>query len=182
MKSTAQGSRGLDSRGGRDATTTRGGRTRPRGWVRAMLVFSYGSNLDGAQMRARCPSARLLGRARLPGHALVFGGFSGRWGGAVASVVRRRGQAVEGILYALSKADLRALDGFEGAPWVYERVARLVTTEGGARRRAFVYALCALGPGHRPPAPCYLAVLWRAYERLRFDPAPLARAALDASP
>ncbi|HEU4539435.1 MAG TPA: gamma-glutamylcyclotransferase family protein, partial [Polyangiaceae bacterium] len=98
-----------------------------------MLVFSFGSNLDEAQMRRRCPSARPVGRARLPGHALVFGGFSGRWGGAVASVVRARGQAVEGVLYALLAADLAALDAFEGHPFVYERTARLVTAEGGAR-------------------------------------------------
>jgi gamma-glutamylcyclotransferase (GGCT)/AIG2-like uncharacterized protein YtfP len=133
-------------------------------------------------MRNRCPSARPLGRARLAGHALAFGGHSGHWGGAVASVVRARGQAVEGVLYALPEADLRALDAFEGHPFVYERVARVVTTEGGARRRAFVYALRALGPPPRPPAPRYLAVVRRAYERLCFDPAPLARAALEASP
>ncbi|HEU4406820.1 MAG TPA: gamma-glutamylcyclotransferase family protein [Polyangiaceae bacterium] len=142
-----------------------------------MLVFAFGSNLDGAQMRARCPSARAVGRARLEGHALAFGGFSARWGGAVASVVRRRGQAVEGLLYALSKADLRALDGFEGTPWVYERVARLVTTEGGTRRRAFVYVLRALGPAPRRPAPRYLAAVRLAYARLRLDPGPLVRAA-----
>jgi gamma-glutamylcyclotransferase len=133
-------------------------------------------------MRNRCPSARPLGRARLAGHALAFGGHSGHWGGAVASVVRARGQAVEGMLYALSEADLRALDGFEGHPWAYERQTRIVTTENGARRRAVLYALRAPGPRPRPPAPRYLAVVWRAYERLRFDPTPLARAALEALP
>jgi cytosine/adenosine deaminase-related metal-dependent hydrolase len=96
-------------------------------------------------------------------------------------VVRARGLAVEGVLYALTAADLVALDASEGHPWVYERAARVVTAEGGARRRAFVYALRALGSGACPPAPRYLAVVWRAYERLRFDTAPLARAALEAS-
>jgi gamma-glutamylcyclotransferase len=159
-----------------------GGRLRPRRVAGMALYFAYGSNLDAAQMRARCPSARSLGRARLAGHALAFGGFSGLWGGAVASVVRARGSAVEGVLYALTEADLRALDAFEGHPWVYERVARVVTGEGRARQRAFVYALRTLGPSHRPPAPRYLAVVRRAYERLCFDPAPLARAALGAAP
>lgn len=146
------------------------------------LYFAYGSNLDGAQMRARCPSARALGRARLEGHALAFGGFSGHWGGAVASVVRVRGHAVEGVLYALTEVDLRALDAFEGHPWVYERVARVVTGEGGARRRAFVYALRVLGPSPHPPAARYLTIVRRAYERLCFDPTPLARAAVGALP
>lgn len=147
-----------------------------------MLTFAYGSNLDGDQMRARCPSARPLGRARLAGHALAFGGYSGRWGGAVASVVRAPGRAVEGVLYALSAADLGALDAFEGVPWVYERVARAVTGDDGTRRRAFVYALRA--PGHVPtrPSPRYLAVVGRAYERWCFDPAPLVRAAAGGRP
>ena len=32
--------------------------------------FAYGSNLDAAQMRARCPSAKLLGAAILDGYRL----------------------------------------------------------------------------------------------------------------
>jgi gamma-glutamylcyclotransferase (GGCT)/AIG2-like uncharacterized protein YtfP len=147
-----------------------------------MLVFAYASNLDAAQMRARCPSARALCRARLKGHALTFGGVSARWGGAVASVVRARGHAVEGLLYALTAADLEALDGFEGRPWMYERRAHVVTTEGGARRRAFVYALRALGPGPRPPAPRYVEVVVQAYERLGFDPLPLVHAVAGRAP
>jgi gamma-glutamylcyclotransferase len=148
----------------------------------AMLVFAYASNLDGAQMRARCPSARALGRARLVGHALAFGGFSARWGGAVANVVRARGCAVEGLLYAVTNADLEALDGFEGAPWAYERVARAVTVEGGARRRAFVYVLRRAVAAPEAPAPRYLEVVVQAYERLGFDPLPLVRAVAGGAP
>ncbi|HEU4532466.1 MAG TPA: gamma-glutamylcyclotransferase [Polyangiaceae bacterium] len=112
----------------------------------------------------------------------AFGGFSTRWGGAVASVVRARGSAVEGLLYVLTAADLAALDGFEGAPSVYARVTRIVTPEGGARRRAFVYALrpAAAAPG--APAPRYLEVVLRAYERLGFDPLPLVRAVAEGAP
>ncbi|WP_228565258.1 gamma-glutamylcyclotransferase family protein [Myxococcus sp. AB036A] len=35
-----------------------------------MLSFAYGSNLDRAQMRARCPNATVEARATLPGHTL----------------------------------------------------------------------------------------------------------------
>jgi gamma-glutamylcyclotransferase (GGCT)/AIG2-like uncharacterized protein YtfP len=147
-----------------------------------MLTFAYGSNLDEDQMRARCPSARPLGRARLAGHALAFGGYSGRWGGAVASVVRAPGRTVEGVLYDLSRDDLRGLDAFEGVPCVYERAARVVTDDDGARWRAFVYVLRA--PNRLPtrPSPRYLAVVRRAYERWCFDPAPLTRAAAGGRP
>jgi len=68
-----------------------------------VLYFAYGSNLDDAQMRERCANARVLGRATLPNYALVFGGFSHRWGGAVASVVRAKGACVEGLLYELRR-------------------------------------------------------------------------------
>jgi gamma-glutamylcyclotransferase len=171
----------LDSSRADDATMRRG-RARPRDTKTVMLVFAYASNLDAVQMRARCPSARAAGPARLEGHALAFGGFSARWGGAVASVVRSRGHAVEGLLYALTAADLAALDGFEGCPWRYERRARVVTAEGGARRRAFVYVLHRAAAVPEAPAPRYLEAVVRAYERLGFDPLPLVRAVAGGAP
>ena len=73
-----------------------------------VLYFAYGSNLDDAQMRERCANARVVGRATLPNYALVFGGFSHRWGGAVASVVRAKGACVEGLLY--DPEDPRGID------------------------------------------------------------------------
>lgn len=142
-----------------------------------MLYFAYGSNLDEDQMRERCPSAEALARAVLSDHALAFGGFSRRWGGAVASVVPAHGAQVHGLLYRIDDADLRVLDRFEGHPTVYERVLKPVRDERDLRRRAATYLLprdrCAPGA----PAPDYLNKLWRAYERLGFDVAPLARAA-----
>lgn len=155
-----------------------GGRAFGRDVKTMMVVFAYGSNLDEAQMQARCPSARVLGRAQLVGHALVFGGHSGRQGGAVASVVRNAGQAVDGLLYTLSEIDLRTLDRFEGTPWVYERVTRVVTTAHGVQQRAFVYVLSTRRPAPLRPAPSYLAVILLAYARHRFDPEPLVRAAV----
>ena len=142
-----------------------------------MLYFAYGSNLDRSQMRKRCPSAVPHGRAVLPSHALVFGGHSHRWGGAVASVVRAKGRDVQGILYALSENDLLMLDRIEGHPFAYERVQRIVGDETGRRRRVFVY----IQPEDRierwVPSRDYYAVLRRAYVRLGFDRRQLAVAA-----
>lgn len=146
-----------------------------------VLYFAYGSNLDDDQMRARCSSACVVARAVLPNYALAFGGFSHRWGGAVASMVRSKGARVEGLLYGLDDVDLRALDRFEGCPFAYERVVRLVLDEHGRRRRVTTY----LQPesDFEPWAPTlgYFGVLWRAYGRLGFDFKPLARAAGVAS-
>lgn len=140
-----------------------------------VIYFAYGSNLSTRQMRARCATARVEARAVLRHHALAFDGFSARWGGPVATLVPARGAEVEGLLYRLQPADLRALDRHEGHPFVYERVRLLVTDEHGRRRHAEVY----LQPGTRgtmaPPAR-YARVLRRAYKRLGFDTTRLAAA------
>src|SRR5689334_9259933 len=80
----------------------------PRGddKMRQVIVFAYGSNLDDQQMRSRCASAQIEARAVLPNHALAFGGFSQRWGGAVASIVPEPGAHVEGLLYRITSPDL----------------------------------------------------------------------------
>ena len=142
-----------------------------------VLYFAYGSNLDDDQMQARCASARVVARAVLPNHALTFGGFSHRWGGAVASVVRARGARVEGLLYEIDDGDLRALDRFEGHPFSYERVQKLVLDEHGRRRRVTTYLQPEDGFEAWAPPQGYFGVLWRAYGRLGFDFESLARAA-----
>ncbi len=167
---------GLDGKRKRWMTSTGCGPKRDEKMTR-VLYFAYGSNLDDAQMRERCANARVLGRATLPNYALVFGGFSHRWGGAVASVVRAKGACVEGLLYELGNVDLRELDRFEGHPFAYERVIRWVRDESGGRRRVMTYLQPEDGFEAWTPPLGYFIVLWHAYSRLGFDVEPLARAA-----
>ena len=134
-----------------------------------IAYFAYGSNLDEAQMRSRCPSAVPAGRATLRGHALTFGGYSHRWRGPVASVLRKRGAAVEGLLYTLDADALDRLDRFEGHPFAYERVVRYVTDEHGRKRRVQVYVQPEDGFVAWHPDNEYLAVIAHAYRRLGFD-------------
>lgn len=145
--------------------------------MRQMIYFAYGSNLDDVQMRTRCASARALGRAVLPNHALTFGGFSHRWNGAVASVVRARGARVEGLLYSLDVADVQTLDRFEGHPFAYERVVREVIDEQSRRRRVATYVQPEDGLEPWSPPRGYFEAIRRAYDRLGFDTAPLVAAA-----
>lgn len=141
-----------------------------------MLYFAYGSNLDRAQMRSRCPTATVAARATLLGHALVFGGYSRRWGGAVASLQRVRGARVEGLLYRLTPEDLLSLDAFEGHPFAYRRATRLVTDSAGHRRRALLYLQPKEDFEVWPPAARYFRVLWHAYGHLGFNRTALATA------
>ncbi len=141
------------------------------------LYFAYGSNLDEEQMRARCPAAARGPRATLHHHALAFGGFSPRWQGAVASVVREKGRTVAGLLYQLTAGDVDSLDRHEGVPYAYEKVVRFVVDEHGRRRRVFTYVQPANTFEPWTPPAKYFVQIWRAYQRLGFDRAALAAAA-----
>jgi len=120
-------------------------------------------------MLERCPSAQRVARATLPGHALTFGGFSHRWGGAVASVMRKRGHDVPGLLYAIPTPEVAQLDRFEGSPFAYQRVTRLVVDERARRRRVQVYMQPEEDFVRWSPAPQYFDVIQRAYLKHGFD-------------
>ena len=141
-----------------------------------VMYFADGSNLDGRQMRARCASAEADVRAILPNHALAFGGFSRRWGGAVATIVPTQGAQVEGLLYRLLTTELFTLDRYEGCPASYKRLAKMVTDEHGRRRRAQLYVQPSDGLGLWAPPPRYTQVIRRAYRQLGFDTGSLAAA------
>jgi gamma-glutamylcyclotransferase len=146
-----------------------------------LLVLAYGSNLDLEQMLARCPSARAAGRATLADYALVFGGYSHRWGGGVASLVRARGGSAEGVIFRVTRADVESLDSHEGVPFAYERVARWVVDECGRRRRVQLYLQPEESFGRGLPGQRYFAVLWRAYALWGLDRQALIMATMEAT-
>lgn len=90
--------------------------------IRSQLVFAYGSNMDPAQMRERCPESDLswfVAEAR--GWKLCFPRRSiGRRGG-VGSIIRADGASVWGVVFTVSERDLSRLDGYEGVPNAYTR-------------------------------------------------------------
>lgn len=122
-----------------------------------ILYFAYGSNLDLTQMRERCPSARDVGIALLPGHRLAFSRFSKGRGCGVADAVPDAGRGVWGVLYEISARDLAALDKCEGycegrSRNAYERqeIAVLLNGDAGDPRQAETYFAV---PQPNPPLP-----------------------------
>jgi len=99
------------------------------------VYFAYGSNLEPDQMRTRCPESRILCRAILPDHVLVFRGFSRDWEGAVATVEPAPGEVVHGVVFEVTPADIDSLDRYENylgpqhAANLYDRVRRTVQLE-----------------------------------------------------
>lgn len=143
------------------------------------LYFAYGSNLDPHQMTARCPQARFVARAELREHRLVFGGFSRRWRGAVASVEPAPGYVVPGCVYTLGPGELELLDRFEGN---YARFLHAVfSMDGGSLKPAHHYRLNPRPDlvGQLQRSDRYIEKLEAAYLELRFDLAPLRQALQD---
>ena len=98
-----------------------------------MLHFAYGSNMNRAAMRRRCPTASAIGPARLDGWRFVItrGGY--------ASIVPAPGASVHGLLWQLGPRDLAALNTYEAIDrGLYRRRTILVAGAGG-RVPALVY-------------------------------------------
>jgi gamma-glutamylcyclotransferase (GGCT)/AIG2-like uncharacterized protein YtfP len=125
------------------------------------LYFAYGSNLDALQMRARCPGAAPLQRARLGGHRLSFTHYSTRWSGGAADVVPDASAAVWGLVYAMGPDDFARLDPFESG---YGRV-ELEVELGGRAVRVTSYAVRERE--QFPPHPVYLEKMLRWGSRWR---------------
>lgn len=128
--------------------------------------FAYGSNLNRADMRVRCPGAKALTVAALAGWRLTFRG--------VADIEPVPGGTVHGALWRLDRTDLRSLDRYEGAPHLYERRLLAVDTESGPLE-AIAYVMTSddyLGL----PSPRYFERIARGYDDWGLPRAALASA------
>ena len=105
------------------------------------LYAAYGSNMDPAQMRERCPHSPEAGIGWLEGWRLTFGGEDLGWEGALATVVEDKNSRVFVVLYEVSETDERALDRWDGATLgYYSKVkVRVATLEGDVL--AWLYVL-----------------------------------------
>ena len=120
------------------------------------LYFAYGSNMDRAQMAARCPSSTPLALARLMRHRVVI--MREGW----ASIVRAPTGAVWGVVWDLALRDVPALDRYESLhTGLYTKLVQPVLTEKGARR-AIVYVGRPSEGG--TPQPGYLETVVAAAE------------------
>jgi len=104
-----------------------------------LFYFAYGSNLHPMRLRARTPSASVLGRARLRGYCL---GFHKRGRDQSAKCNARRtgqgGDMVHGVVYRIARGERRMLDRAEDLGQGYDRV-RLRVSVGGRQRVVFAY-------------------------------------------
>jgi len=97
------------------------------------LYAAYGSNLDPAQMRTRCPHSPFAGVGWIPGWRLTFGGEDLGWEGALATIVQQGAEesasSVFVGLYDITDYDRIALDKWESADTgLYQTIRLRVST------------------------------------------------------
>ena len=122
--------------------------------------FAYAINMDMPRMSLRCPTARLVGQALLPGHSFLINreGF--------ATVVRRAGAQVYGAVWRIARSDELALDDFEGLAHREYRKAHLrVRLAGGGWLGCMAYEANVAVPGR--PVRGYLDAVVAAARALR---------------
>lgn len=134
------------------------------------------------RLRARCPSARLIGAASCAGHDIAFDKI-GLDGSGKATLMGWAGGTVRGGLYQLDARDIEALDLFEGVGLGYDRI-ELEVTQGPRVHLAFTYQA---GPRFRQPGlpvfDWYLDLVLAGARQLALPDAWIARlAAIEAEP
>ncbi len=140
--------------------------------MKKKLYTAYGSNLNLGQMARRCPTARVLGASVLKDHQLMFRGA--RWG-SVATVEPCEGGSVPVLVWEITPEDEKALDFYEGYPFLYGKETVGLPLKGKTVK-AMVYVMT---PGRLlgQPGGNYYSAILEGYRCAGFDPAVLKEAA-----
>jgi gamma-glutamylcyclotransferase (GGCT)/AIG2-like uncharacterized protein YtfP len=124
------------------------------------LYLAYGSNMNKAQMRHRCPKAKPLRAIVIDDARLVFRG--------VADIEFHKGASVPVALWEITEDCERALDRFEGvSAGVYEK--KMIPLDNG--EQALTYIMRSNGVA--PPSREYYERIKQGYADFGIDPEPL---------
>ena len=127
--------------------------------------IAYGSNLSTDQMHYRCPDAKIAGQAVLKDWKLVFRTH--------ATIEPCPGSEVPVLVWAISDADEKRLDRYEGFPKYYIKQNLDIAMAGlngkGAKKiKAMVYIMTE-GKPIETPYPDYLYTIIGGYRKFGFD-------------
>ena len=113
------------------------------------LYAAYGSNMDPAQMLARCPHSPQRGTGWIEGWRLTFGGEDIGWDGALTTVVEDAAQRVFVVLYDVPEVDEKELDSWDGVTLGFYRKlkVRVQTSTEDDDALAWLYVLDAYEGG-----------------------------------
>ncbi|MBQ3517993.1 MAG: gamma-glutamylcyclotransferase [Clostridia bacterium] len=131
---------------------------------------AYGSNLNVAQMRYRCPNAKVIGTAWLEDYQLLFKGSKT---GSYLTVEPKKGSRVPLGVWEVDERDELRLDRYEGYPdFYYKKELRLkikgIVTDKVRERDCFIYIMHE----DRPlglPSTGYISVCSEGYRNFKFE-------------
>ena len=135
------------------------------------IYAAYGSNLNHAQMRGRCPDAKYLGSAMLQNQNLLFCGQPDH---SFATIKTMAGKEVPIGLWEISARDEKSLDRYEGYPHFYHKTVLPVTLDG-EEVHAMVYIMDLAMPAGLPSV-MYYDIVEKGYRDCGLDPAYLQAA------
>ncbi len=101
------------------------------------LYIAYGSNLNLAQMAARCPSARVYAKGVLNNWELVY---RGAMTNSHATIIRKTGSIVPVLVWEIQPRDEYRLDIYEGYPHYYFKKDIMVNIDG-RKKKTMVYIM-----------------------------------------
>ena len=102
------------------------------------LYVAYGSNLNIAQMKYRCPTAKFYGVGKTQDYELQFKGYPRS---AFATIAPKDGASVPVAVWEIQPQDERSLDTYEGYPTHYFKQDAPVQLDGGKEISAMVYIM-----------------------------------------
>ncbi len=101
------------------------------------LYIAYGSNLNLAQMAARCPSANIYAKGVLNNWKLVYRGSKTN---SHATIIRKQDSTVPVLVWEIQPNDEYCLDIYEGYPHYYFKKTIMVDIDG-KKKKAMVYIM-----------------------------------------
>jgi AIG2-like family. len=122
------------------------------GESKAMLCFSYGSNMSQRRLQARVPSARFVAVAELAEHRMLFHKRSRADGSAKcdAEYTGHSDDRVIGIVWDIATSEKGDLDRVEGLGFGYDEKIVEVITGQAERLRTQIYVATDIDPTLTP--------------------------------
>ena len=97
-----------------------------------VYCLAYGSNLNEARMKKRCPKAEVFGTTVIPGYRLLF---KKSLTGSYATIEQDANCSVPAVVYKMTGEDELKLDRFEGHPKYYYKREFLLPVWGLTGRK-----------------------------------------------
>lgn len=139
--------------------------------------IAYGSNLNIAQMKRRCPTATIIATANLKGYELLF---KGSLTGSYLTIEKNERSSVPVAIWEVNPTDELALDRYEGYPnFYYKQNIKLNCKDIHTGEIKEIMAFAYIMHEDRPigiPSEFYLRTCIYGYEAFGFDKRVLMRA------